>query len=261
MKIHELEQMSGVKAETIRMYREKGLLHPTKLPNGYYDYSLNQFRELMNIRKLRGAGLGLDLIEYYGTHDNIQEIVEALQQENQDLLNQIDALRKQQYMLQVTLRHFVLYMENGDQVAELEVDDDSYSLVVTESPGELQRKWFCEIPLMTQSVLIPREVLLAKELPQNVPYSMGVGTYGKILRQNGVKIPPQAVTIPKGKYLTCWINVEDEKTIPREQIQPILDYAESHHYTLTGDSTAFLYRVDRTGTVPRFVYRFRARVF
>lgn len=30
MKIHELARLSGVNPETIRMYRQKGLLHPGK---------------------------------------------------------------------------------------------------------------------------------------------------------------------------------------------------------------------------------------
>ena len=34
MKIHELARLSGVNPETIRMYRQKGLLHPARLATG-----------------------------------------------------------------------------------------------------------------------------------------------------------------------------------------------------------------------------------
>lgn len=57
MKIHELAHLSGVNPETIRMYRQKGLLHPARLANGYFDYSACNLYELMFVRKLRGANL------------------------------------------------------------------------------------------------------------------------------------------------------------------------------------------------------------
>ena len=47
MKIHELAHLSGVNPETIRMYRQKGLLHPARLANGYFDYSACNLYELM----------------------------------------------------------------------------------------------------------------------------------------------------------------------------------------------------------------------
>ena len=53
MKIHELARLSGVNPETIRMYRQKGLLHPARLANGYFDYSACNLYELMFVRKLR----------------------------------------------------------------------------------------------------------------------------------------------------------------------------------------------------------------
>ena len=51
MKIHELAHLSGVNPETIRMYRQKGLLHPARLANGYFDYSACNLYELMFVRK------------------------------------------------------------------------------------------------------------------------------------------------------------------------------------------------------------------
>lgn len=54
MKIHELARLSGVNPETIRMYRQKGLLHPAKLANGYFDYSACNLYELMFVQQAAG---------------------------------------------------------------------------------------------------------------------------------------------------------------------------------------------------------------
>lgn len=69
MKIHELARLSGVNPETIRMYRQKGLLHPARLANGYFDYSACNLYELMFVRKLRGANLGLETIASFYAED------------------------------------------------------------------------------------------------------------------------------------------------------------------------------------------------
>ena len=63
MKINHMAKYSGVNSETIRKYRDRGLLHPEQNPeNGYYEYSNADFLHLLYIRKLRGAGLSLDTI-------------------------------------------------------------------------------------------------------------------------------------------------------------------------------------------------------
>ena len=41
MKIRELSKLSFVNPETIRVYRNKGMLRPQRdIQNGYYDYSI-----------------------------------------------------------------------------------------------------------------------------------------------------------------------------------------------------------------------------
>ncbi len=40
MKINELSRITNIHPETIRMYRQKGFLHPQKQENGYYDYTM-----------------------------------------------------------------------------------------------------------------------------------------------------------------------------------------------------------------------------
>ena len=77
MHINELSKISGIHVETIRSYRMKGLLHPAKLDNGYYDYSLSDYVDLTYIRKLRNFSLSIDDIE--GTfNSSIENQIEVL---------------------------------------------------------------------------------------------------------------------------------------------------------------------------------------
>ena len=62
MKINELAKMSNVNAETIRMYRNKGLLAPRQNENGYYEYSMEDLQALLHVRKLRSMNVSLGAV-------------------------------------------------------------------------------------------------------------------------------------------------------------------------------------------------------
>lgn len=260
MKINQLSKITGVNTETIRMYRNLGLLKPVQLPNGYYDYSTDDMRNLLHIRKLRGAGLGLDNVRYMATHDNLIAVYDALQEEYDALSEQIAALQREQFMLKLTMDHFRLYKDNPSGPVELEVEYDSYSIFPHGVYTDETVDWIKQMNLMTQSLRIPPEILLSSKLPDTLPIEIGVGTYKNVIDENNLKIPSDAVCIPKGKYLTVWVTPETDHSISRNQILPLIEYAKEHGYRLTGDSTAFMYRVDHSGKDMKFIYRFRARV-
>lgn len=259
MKINELSKLTGVNPETIRMYRKAGLLTPRQLSNNYYDYSYDDMRDLLHIRKLRGAGLNLENIIYMNTHDSQKEIYDALCVEYEELTKKINELKRQQFMLKLTMDHFKVYRDNPDNIVELEVNDDSYSIFPNGNMNNEFVSWCSQIGFMTQSIRIPAESLLSSPLPDELPIQVGIGSYKAVLEQNKVPIPSCAVLIPKGKYLTLWVTPESGTHISSKQILPLIRYADRHNYRLTGDTTAFLYRVDKTGAEPKFIYRFRAR--
>lgn len=260
MKINQLSKITGVNAETIRMYRNSGLLTPVQLPNGYYDYSTADLKNLLHIRKLRGAGLGLDNVRYMATHDDYVEVFDALQEEYDTLSEQIAALQREQFMLKLTMDHFRLYKDNPRGPVELDVEHDSYSIFPHGVYDSETAEWIKQISFMTQSLRIPPEVLLAPELPDVLPIETGIGTYKNVIDENNLKIPSNAVCIPRGKYLTVWVTPETDNSISSKQILPLIEYAKAHGYRLTGDSTAFMYRVDQRGKDMKFIYRFRVRV-
>ena len=259
MKINELSKLTGVNPETIRMYRTSGLLTPQQLSNNYYDYSYDDMRDLLHIRKLRGAGLSLDNIKYMYTHDNHGEVYEAVKEEFEALSEKIEHLRSQQAMLKLTMDHYKVYMDNPDNVVELEVNDDSYSIFPEGNIDSTFIEWTKNISFMTQSIRIPPESLFASPLPNEFPIQVGIGSYKAVLDENNIHIPDTAVLIPKGKYLTIWVTPESGTSISKKQILPLIKYADTHNYRLTGDTTAFMYRVDKSTGESKFVYRFRAR--
>ncbi|MEV4253434.1 MerR family transcriptional regulator [Spirillospora sp. NPDC049652] len=57
MRIGELSRRTEVSERLLRYYEEQGLLHPTRLPSGYREYTDQDVEAVRRIRTLLAAGL------------------------------------------------------------------------------------------------------------------------------------------------------------------------------------------------------------
>lgn len=57
MQISELSRQTGVDARLLRYYETRGLLRPTRRPNGYRDYQASDVQVVTHVRDLLAAGL------------------------------------------------------------------------------------------------------------------------------------------------------------------------------------------------------------
>lgn len=260
MKINELARISHVNPETIRMYRNKGLLCPKQNENGYFDYSGDDLQNLLYIRKLRGLNLPLNTISYTYSHESADDIVAGFQRECDKLSAQIDELCRERYMLQVTTEHYRSYQENLQGVMPVQIPDDRFDLPFEgERAGRVPDAWLANIDLFTQGLHIPAELLRSGSLPERVPVQLTLGTYRPILEAHGVPVPSEATCLPRGLYLAAIVERRGG-TIDGGGLRPVLEYAQKHSYALTGESTAFLFRVNRMSEGLSFIYRLRVRV-
>lgn len=262
MKINELSKLTGVKGETIRMYRQRGLLVPEKLPNGYYDYTLNDLVQLLYIRKLRGSGLGLDAIAYTYTNNNSQEIFETLNREKQELEEQIRQLNFRRALLELTLGEYQRCNDNNKIVSEYQIDLPGYSICFDHLRDDPQVvNCLHNVELFVQNIIMDLDGLNAETLPEYIPFSLGLATYAYILENSHIPVPESARPLPPGTYLTLWLEPEiGRQEIHCDQLRPLLQYAETHGYRFTKDCGGFIYRVNCKDGGCTFRYRFRVRV-
>lgn len=261
MKISELAKVSGVNAETIRMYRNKGLLFPHQDENGYYEYSPEDIQALLHIRKMRCMNVSLRTIEYSYNHSDTDALIDELNREYKHLEERLEELRRQRYMLKVTMDHFESYRENEAGVIVVVTPDDRYDLPLKENAenGKMKR-WLENMELLTLGLHLPGELLCGSELPEKIPFQVTVGTYAPIFEMRQLEIPEEAILVPKGTYLAAKIEVGREHVLEREQLLPLIRYAEENGYRILGDTTAFLFRVKLEKEGLRICYRLRVRV-
>lgn len=262
MKINELAHVSGVSPETIRKYRERGLLLPRCNPdNGYYEYSGADFLNLLYIRKLRGAGLSLETIEKTYLSDDAESLLEGYRMTVDALEEEIRRLRRREMMLRLSYRH---YERDAGAIGEVRLIDafgakyDSY--FDPADPDPVRSLWIENMDLFTLVVCIDRQYFAAESLPARIPVRFGLGTYEDVLRETSLPLPRNVSILPEGRYAMFFLELEDEESVPAESLASVRDFLRQRGLRAVSDSTAYLYRVDRAGERLRFVFCLRVRV-
>lgn len=90
MKINDVEKLLGISKANIRFYEKEGLLTPTRLTNGYRDYTDEHIEQLQNIIILRK--LGIPVQEIKQILDGTLPLQTAIQNNLTQLEAQIEAL-------------------------------------------------------------------------------------------------------------------------------------------------------------------------
>lgn len=63
MKINQVEQAIGITKKNIRFYEQEGLLKPTRVANGYRDYSSDDLKTLRQVKLLRKLDIPIEEIK------------------------------------------------------------------------------------------------------------------------------------------------------------------------------------------------------
>lgn len=259
MKIHELAHLSGVNPETIRMYRQKGLLHPARLANGYFDYSACNLYELMFVRKLRGANLGLETIASFYAEDGQAGALRNMKQEIRALEEAIRELEQRKKQLMSTLGHYVLFSNQPQQVQELTLRSECWFVPLELEPADsVCRRWMEHADDLFTGIRIAPAYL--EQPTQQVPYAMELGAYTEDLKRLKLPLPPQARRMPGGTYLSSFLEAETDGTLRGGQLQPVIDYAAAHHYRFCPEQGAFLYCLNGGEEALQLVFCFQVRV-
>lgn len=263
MNIKKLSQFSGVNAETIRMYRNMKLLKPIQnTENGYYDYRQQDFYTLLFIRKQRNSELSLSTIQEICSDINGEKMVEEFNQEINRLDEQIKLLKQRRLLLDITKQHLGECLGTLHDVNIMESKDNKYDLydLWENQKDPKYQTWIHHAELCTISLLIKKEILNSPSMPSVIPFKLGIGTYGRLIKENLLPTIDKLVCCKKGTYLSQLIEIEDLNEMDSTLILPLLDKAKQLQATFVSDTTAFLIRIDNSLENPHFFFRLRARI-
>ena len=255
MKIRKLAESTGLSIETIRKYRERGLLRPSCNPeNGYYEYSNADVLNLLYIRKLRGAHLSLDAIEKTYTSDDTHVLLESYQEAIESLEDQLRILKRREMMLRLTVRHYERDVFPGNEIRLIDSFGVKYDSYFERNPDPVQMHWVRNIDLFTLVLCIEKQYFLMDILPEKIPIRLGIGTYQEVIQEEALPLPASVSVFPQGRYASFFLTVTDLESIDGKALFPVRDYLRKNNLMAAGDTTAYLYRVDNRDSQMRFIF-------
>ncbi len=258
MKIHDFALLTGINAETIRSYRLKGLIHPAREKNGYYDYTIADFVELAYVRKMREFQVPLQNIQQIYEGSGNAELIGILKEEISELNQQIAQFQKQVRFLELECQHVSESDYPSSQVQVMESTDekiDYYDL--KDIPKELLDSAGRYYLTQTPVIRIPKEILNGPIEDRRIRIQTGLGTYLFMLEERGIPVNEHAVIIPHGKCLSMMVLISNLEEMDLLQIAPMMQYAEDRHLKFLSDTTGYLARVERRDG--KMLYHFRIR--
>lgn len=262
MQINELANLTGVKPETIRMYRRKGFLRPLQEANGYYNYTKGDFVSLVYLRKLRDFDFQLDEIGTFYNSDSTKPLLTLMDQKEKSLLHQIDVLKEKISFLLLERRHIA----ECDEASSLEnkvsafqsVDDkiDFYDVtppLLNDLTKSVPDFYFNSTPCL----LVPKEVLNGPVEDREIPLKAGVGVYRHLLTRP-VDFAENTVVVPNGISVGEFVSLQTLDSINILQLAPMMNFAKSLGKPFVSDTTGYLACISMKNGKRVFNFRIRA---
>ena len=261
MKINELSRLSGINPETIRSYRNKGLLHPVQNKNGYYEYSAADYVSLAYIRKMRGYSFTIeDIGRMYSSRDP-EFLLDVFEREKLFLLDQIADLQNRLRFLELEQRHIqessvidnIMIMQSIDE--KIDFYDLDYFLTNRHASHRLGI-----YTMMTPTVWIDPDVLNGGFDEEYVPIRIGIGTYRYLLSDLKTEAPASSIIIPNGVCVSQMLEISNMNQIRLEQIQPMISYAKENNCRYLSGTTGYLMNIENRDGTQICHFRIRAVV-
>lgn len=261
MKVTELAQLTGIHQETIRMYRKQGLLHPTKLSNGYYEYSMQDYASLLHLRKLREFSFSIDDIYQTEHEDSLDGYIQQFDKTEASLQQQIHHLQQKIQFIRFEKSHLTSSLSTAKASVSLDQSIDAkidlyppFKHANIQIPSHIPGYYF----YTTTPIYISKDILNGDIKDEIIQTKVGVGTYRSIYTNLQIPIPKHAIIIPNGLCISQIVTLEDLTHINIKALKPMIDYAKKIQKPFISDTTGYLAGITYKNNKPIYFMRIRA---
>lgn len=261
MKINELSKLTAINTETIRMYRNLGFLHPEKLENGYYDYSMQDYASIIHLKKLRAFDFSLQDIHESEHLDSLEEYLSRFKKVEIELHKEIESIQKKIDFIHFEMEHVLSTMSTYDANVSLNQSVDTKIDIYPpfETNQLVDPTTYSNYFLYTTTpIFISKDILNGDIKDEIIETNVGIGTYLSIYQKMHVEIPDNAITIPNGLCITQIVYMKDLTHINILDIAPMINYAKKLNKKFISDTTGYLVGVTYEDKDPVYIMRIRA---
>lgn len=261
MKINELSKLTAINTETIRMYRNLGFLHPEKLENGYYDYSMQDYASIIHLKKLRAFDFSLQDIHESEHLDSLEEYLSRFKKVEIELHKEIESIQKKIDFIHFEMEHVLSTISTYDANVSLNQSvDTKIDIYPPFKKNQLvdPTTYSNYFLYTTTPIFISKDILNGDIKDEIIEANVGIGTYLSIYQKMHVEIPDNAITIPNGLCITQIVYMKDLTHINILDIAPMINYAKKLNKKFISDTTGYLVGVTYEDKDPVYIMRIRA---
>lgn len=249
MKVQEIASLFHLNKQTIRYYRDQGLLKPKQKENKYFDYNINDLCLLYHILYLRNTNFTIDEIrsqcndlEYY-QYDRLEAAkkhIDELDLQIQKLLYTKNAIKKTIEYRQNRLQHLnkVEFVPQCEGLYYLK--EDYFKLY----PNELDRLLNCCSTY--QSLIIPLYDFLDSSVTIYHPiYAIGFteSNYQIVDTLKNCNIKVYQKIVHHQPALRFLLNLNDISALSASLFEPVKIYAQENNFQFCNDITSIILTV------------------
>ena len=245
--VHRICQRLGVSMDTVRHYREQGLLNPRRSEKGYHLYSLDDMLRILLYREMRSMEVSLSEARDMFEHRTIQDFNAWITEHGIGLENQIRLLELELERLRETQ----VYASCGERILNSVEEFDgpgtwAVSAVGVNEPyqrGDILARWMDHFPFTYVSATIDLEALNAARPGQPYPVMVGAGALEKYKDTFALPLTPDARYQPGGHFIRTCVRVRNILGLTPEDLAPLYAYARAKGYrfmSCTGGRVLFM---------------------
>jgi len=262
--IKQLSRRLGVSTDTIRHYRELGLLHPQILDNGYASYGLHDMLRILVTREMRSMDISLPETQSFLTRQSMADYNEWLALREQALLDRIHYLQLELQRLHETKTYASCGVRLLGQVEEFDGPSTwAVGSIGVRDPykrGEVISEWIEHFPFTYVSATITLDDLLHTQDSSPYPVSIGAGSLEKYVHTFSLPLPSYAHFQPGGHFIRTCIVTGNPLHITPSDIAPLHDYARAHHMHFASCTGGRILFMEDNGAVPQYYLLIWVRV-
>jgi len=262
--VRKLADCIGVTTETIRHYREIGLLHPEIQENGYYDYTVGDALTTLLTRELRSYELPLESIcELYAKSD-VADYNKLLEEREATLLKDLEMIHLELSRMRETRVYASCGMRIMNQVEEFD-GPPTWAVSMLNSnrgfhPCGAMERWVEHLPFTYVSATIPLDELNKKSGAE--PYDVQVGCGALIHYVEKFQLPLDEFSFyqPGGHFIRTCVATRDILSLSPNDLSPLLEYAKAHSYVFASCTGGRLLFIENAETDPLYYILIWVRV-
>ncbi|NCC69648.1 MAG: MerR family transcriptional regulator, partial [Clostridia bacterium] len=209
--IRNMANCIGVTPETLRHYREIGLLRPEMQENGYYSYSVNDALTALLTREMRTYEMPLEFIRDSYKVSGIAEYNKLLEDREAELKRELDMIRWGLSRMHETRIYASCGLRIMNGVEEFD-GPPTWAVGVISRGGGFQancgmEKWTEHFPFTYVSATIPLDELKSREKTDPYDIRIGSGALIHYVEKFDLPVDKFAFYQPGGHFIRTCIKV------------------------------------------------------